>query len=139
MSVRISAPVSTYAVVFAALLGLLGLNFGLSFVRDGSYFSHSITIAIGLGQVLLVVLFFMHLKYYRPKLVWFFAGAGLFWLGILMVLTMSDYITRTAPCRSKSQGRTCLPPRLQLSRRSPIPPVSSNRPSYNAQEAHHGR
>jgi cytochrome c oxidase subunit 4 len=104
MSVRTSTTVWTYVAVFAALLALWGLNFGLSFIHYGRYFSNAIAIAIGLTQVLLVVLFFMHVKYYRDRLVWFFAGAGLFWLGILMVLTMSDYLTRTRPPGVNAKG-----------------------------------
>ena len=40
-----------------------------------------------------VILFFMHLLHSRP-LTWLVPGAGLFWLGILLALTLSDYVTR---------------------------------------------
>ena len=40
-----------------------------------------------------VILFFMHLLHSRP-LTWLVLGAGLFWLGILLALTLSDYVTR---------------------------------------------
>ena len=40
-----------------------------------------------------VVLIFMHVKY-SSRLTQLIAAAGFFWLGILLVLTMSDYLTR---------------------------------------------
>jgi cytochrome c oxidase subunit 4 len=42
---------------------------------------------------LIVILYFMHLRY-SSRLTWVVAGAGFFWLFILMALTMSDYLTR---------------------------------------------
>jgi len=36
----------------------------------------------------------MHVKF-SPRLIWAFALAGLFWLVILFILTMSDYLTRS--------------------------------------------
>jgi len=35
----------------------------------------------------------MHLRYSKP-IVWLVAGAGVFWLGIMFVLALSDYLTR---------------------------------------------
>jgi hypothetical protein len=35
----------------------------------------------------------MHARY-SPKLIWIVGGAAVFWVGILMVLSMSDYLTR---------------------------------------------
>jgi cytochrome c oxidase subunit 4 len=41
----------------------------------------------------LVLLYFMHVAD-RTPLVWVFAFGGFLWLGILLVLTFSDYVTR---------------------------------------------
>ena len=41
----------------------------------------------------LVVLFFMHVKE-STRLTWAVVAGSLFWFGILIVLTMSDYLTR---------------------------------------------
>jgi hypothetical protein len=35
----------------------------------------------------------MHLRYSKPSM-WVFAGVGLFWLGIMFALALSDYLTR---------------------------------------------
>ncbi|PYR44907.1 MAG: hypothetical protein DMF95_21990 [Acidobacteria bacterium] len=44
-------------------------------------------------QSVLVILFFMHVKY-SPRLTWAVVIGSVFWLGILLVLTMGDYLTR---------------------------------------------
>ena len=41
----------------------------------------------------MVVLFFMHVKY-STRLTWAVVIGSVFWLGILLALTMSDYLTR---------------------------------------------
>ena len=91
MSERVVPP-STYVTVFAVLISLTVLTVALSFFDLGQWH----TVVGGLIAVVkasLVVLFFMHL-YYSPKLTWIAAAAGLFWAGILAVLTLSDYISR---------------------------------------------
>ena len=51
-------------------------------------------LAIAATKALLIVLFFMHLL--RSKsLIWVIALSGLFWLGILLILTLTDYATRS--------------------------------------------
>jgi cytochrome c oxidase subunit 4 len=42
----------------------------------------------------LVVLFFMHVKYLDVKATLLVIVAGFFWLTILLLMTMTDYITR---------------------------------------------
>ena len=51
-------------------------------------------LAIAVFKATLVVLFFMHVKY-SSRLTWAVVLGGVFWLGILLVLTMSDYLTRS--------------------------------------------
>jgi caa(3)-type oxidase subunit IV len=52
-----------------------------------------VALAIAGLKALLVAFFFMHLMYtaHRTQLV---TGAGLLWLAILLVLTLSDVLTR---------------------------------------------
>ena len=50
-------------------------------------------LAIAVVKASLVVLFFMHLKY-APRLTKVAVVAGLYWLMILLALTLSDYLTR---------------------------------------------
>jgi cytochrome c oxidase subunit 4 len=48
---------------------------------------------IAVVKALLVLLYFMHLRY-GSHLNWIFAGASFFWLAILLSLTVGDYLTR---------------------------------------------
>jgi cytochrome c oxidase subunit 4 len=91
MTEHITQP-GTYYLVFAGLIALTLLTVGVSFVELGPWHT-TVGVTIGAGKALLVVLFFMHLLH-SPKVMWLAALAGLFWLGILMVLTLSDYLTR---------------------------------------------
>jgi len=81
-----------YYAVFAALLLLLAATVAAAQFDLGRWnFPTATTIAALKG--LLIILFFMHVRYSSP-LTWLFAGAGFFWLGLLISLTLSDYITR---------------------------------------------
>ena len=52
-----------------------------------------VALFIAVTKAVLVVLFFMHAKY-STRLTWVVALAGVFWLGMLLALTMGDYVTR---------------------------------------------
>ena len=45
--------------------------------------------------MLLVILFFMHVRY-KPPLTWMFVAAGFIWLLIMIDLTLADYVSRSA-------------------------------------------
>ncbi len=85
----------TYYTVFAALIALTLLTVGAGFLDLGPW--HTLVgLGFGAAKASLVVLIFMHLWYsLRPQpLLWITIAAGLFWLGIMIVLTLSDYLTR---------------------------------------------
>jgi cytochrome c oxidase subunit 4 len=82
----------TYLVTGLALLGLLALTMVVAYVNLGP-FNTSVAMLISLAKGALIVLFFMHLRYSRPIL-WVFAGAGFFWLAIMLALALSDYLSR---------------------------------------------
>jgi len=82
-----------YFAVFFALLALTAVTTAVSFVDLGGPFNIVAAITIAVVKTLLVALFFMHLRY-SSYLTVLFAGAGLFWLGIMIVLTISDYLSR---------------------------------------------
>jgi cytochrome c oxidase subunit IV len=85
-------PVSTYLKVFAALAVLLVLTVAVAQVHLG-ILNTPIAMAIGLAKAVLIVLFFMHVRY-APPLVRIFAAGGFLWLAIMFVLTFSDVLTR---------------------------------------------
>jgi cytochrome c oxidase subunit 4 len=85
-------PPRTYYTVFAALMVLTVLTVGASFVPMGPW--HTLVgLGFGAAKAGLVILIFMHL-WYSPRLLWLVLAAGLFWLGIMIVLTLTDYLTR---------------------------------------------
>jgi cytochrome c oxidase subunit 4 len=78
--------------VLAALLVLTATTILVSYV-DLGVFNTPIALVIAAAKAALVVVFFMHLVR-APRVAWLAAAGGLFWLGILVVLTMSDLMTR---------------------------------------------
>ena len=90
-------PVRLYVAIFAALLCLTALTVGVSFVDLGGGRLHManalVAITIAISKALLVVLFFMHVRW-SGRLTWIFVGAGAFWLIILFTLMLGDYFTR---------------------------------------------
>jgi cytochrome c oxidase subunit 4 len=85
-------PTRTYYGVFAALIALTLVTVGASFLELGAWHT-TVGVLIGAVKATLVGLFFMHLLH-ASKASWLAVLAGLFWLAILMTLTLSDYLTR---------------------------------------------
>jgi cytochrome c oxidase subunit 4 len=82
----------TYFLIFAALLLLTGATVLVAELPLGGW--HTVlALAIAAVKALLVVLFFMHLLH-SARLTWIVAAAGVFWLGIMFTITLSDYLTR---------------------------------------------
>ena len=85
-------PTKTYLAIFVALMVLLGITIGVAYVDLGKL-NLAVAMGIAIAKAALIVWFFMHLRY-GQRLTWVFAGAGFFWLAIMLVLTMGDYATR---------------------------------------------
>jgi cytochrome c oxidase subunit IV len=81
-----------YYRVFGILLGLTLLTVGIAFFDLGPLNS-IIALTIATAKALLVLLFFMHLRY-SGGLTWIVLGAGIFWLVLLITGTLQDYLTR---------------------------------------------
>jgi len=84
--------VKTYAAVFGALLALTITTVAVSKMDLGEYnFIAAMTIAV--IKATLVVMFFMDVRRAtsRTKL---FVCAGFFWMAILLVFLLSDYLRR---------------------------------------------
>jgi cytochrome c oxidase subunit IV len=85
-------PAKSYAFIFVALIALTGLTTGVAFLDLGALNTVA-ALVIAVCKMLLVVLFFMHVKY-MPGLTKIVVVAGFFWLAILLTLTLGDYFTR---------------------------------------------
>jgi cytochrome c oxidase subunit 4 len=81
-----------YYAVFAALLVGTGLTVAVAFVDLGAL-NNVLMLGIAMTKALLVILFFMHVRW-STRLTWVVAASGFVWLLILFGLTMSDYFTR---------------------------------------------
>ena len=85
-------PTRVYYTVFAILMLCTYLTVQIAFFDLGPL-NVVAALAIAVFKATLVVLFFMHVKY-STKLTWAVVLGSVFWLGILLALTMSDYLTR---------------------------------------------
>ncbi|HZT79532.1 MAG TPA: cytochrome C oxidase subunit IV family protein [Gemmataceae bacterium] len=83
----------TYVVVCALLVVLTFLTVGFSFTHVPGLWHVVVGLLIALCKASLVVLFFMH-AILSPRLVWTVIAVVCFWVGILFVLTLTDYLSR---------------------------------------------
>ena len=85
-------PPGIYLTIILTLLVLTAATVGAAYVDLGR-FNIVVALAIATVKATLVVLFFMHAKYV-PKRTQLVIIAGIFWLALLLFMTMSDYISR---------------------------------------------
>jgi cytochrome c oxidase subunit 4 len=85
-------PRKVYFAVFTALIVLTATTTAVSFSDLGPW---NTVVALGIAfiKATLVALFFMHVKY-SPRLTQITVAGGLFWLVILIALTLSDFMSR---------------------------------------------
>lgn len=85
-------PKRTYYVIYFVLMFCTYLTWQVAYFDLGALNTVA-ALTIAVFKAVLVVLFFMHVKY-GTRLTMVTAAGGVFWLGILLALTMSDYLTR---------------------------------------------
>ena len=85
-------PIKTYAVICASLLVLTFLTYRIALVNLGPL-NVVVAIVIACVKATLVVLFFMHAAY-APRRTRLVIMAGIFWMLLLLGLTLADYLTR---------------------------------------------
>jgi cytochrome c oxidase subunit IV len=86
------APLKLYYSIFAALIVGTLITVWVAFFDLGPL-NNIVMLAIAGTKALLVVLFFMHVRW-STRLTMVVAAAGFFWLLILFTLTMADYMSR---------------------------------------------
>ena len=82
-----------YYTIWIALLCLTGITAAVSFVDLGPL-NTIVALVIATVKALLVVLFFMHVKYTSERLTKIVIVSAVFWLFLLLALSMADYATR---------------------------------------------
>ena len=85
-------PKRLYYTVFGLLMLCTYLTVQVAFF-DLGVLNTVVALTIAVFKATIVVLFFMHVKY-STRLTWAVVLGSIFWLGILIVLTLSDYLTR---------------------------------------------
>jgi cytochrome c oxidase subunit 4 len=86
-------PSKLYITIWITLLCLTVITAAVSFVDLGP-FNTIVALVIATFKAVLVVLFFMHVKYTSEKLTKMVVVAAIFWLLLLLGLSMADYATR---------------------------------------------
>jgi cytochrome c oxidase subunit 4 len=84
-----------YLVIFLLLCTLTAVTVQAA-GRDFGVLNTTIALGVAFTKATLVVLYFMHVRY-SSRLTHLFIFAGVVWLAILILLTVSDYISRPWP------------------------------------------
>ena len=82
-------PVPVYLAVFAALLTLTGITVWAA-RHDFGALNTPVALGIAVLKAVLVILFFMHVKY-SPRLTKLVVVSAFVWLAIMIVGTLQDY------------------------------------------------
>ncbi len=85
-------PMRVYFIIFLALMILTAITVWVAFFDLGAV-NDAVALGIASTKAMLVILYFMHVRY-SSKLTWIFAGVGFLFLVILLAFTMSDVLTR---------------------------------------------
>jgi cytochrome c oxidase subunit 4 len=83
----------TYVLIGILLILLTVLTVGLSFLHVAPLLHLVLGLAIAVAKASLVLLFFMH-ALISPRLTWIVIVVAGCWFCILLVLTLTDYLTR---------------------------------------------
>lgn len=86
-------PPRVYAGVFGILLCFTALTVFASYLELGVY-NAVVALTIAVIKAVLVILFFMHIRY-SSKLTMLTIAAGFLTLVVLLSMTMTDYISRS--------------------------------------------
>jgi cytochrome c oxidase subunit IV len=86
-------PRKLYYGIWGALLCLTVITAAVAFVDLGP-FNTVVALIIATIKALMVVLFFMHVRYTSEKMTKVVIFAAIFWLLLLLTLSLTDYSTR---------------------------------------------
>jgi len=81
-----------YFLIFGLLLAFTALTVYAAFLDLGPL-NDVVMLAIAVAKAVLVVLFFMHVRY-SGRLIALVVSSGVLWFLILIALALSDYLTR---------------------------------------------
>jgi cytochrome c oxidase subunit 4 len=99
------SPKSVYYTIFGTLMVMTAITVGVAFINLG-VLNFPVALAIAVFKATLVILFFMHVKY-SSRLTKLIVSGAMFFLVILIALTMTDYLSRgwhAAPSGTATAG-----------------------------------
>jgi cytochrome c oxidase subunit 4 len=86
-------PRTTYFAVFGALIVLTAVTVVVANFNFPWILNDVIAMTVAVTKMMLVLLFFMHVRY-SSRLIWVIVASMFFWLLILLLLTLTDYTSR---------------------------------------------
>jgi cytochrome c oxidase subunit IV len=94
MSAHSSSPLKIYVTIWAALLVGTYVTYRVAFLDLGP-FNAAVALTIATIKATLVALFFMHVKGASDKMIKVVVISAIFFLMLLLILSMADFGTRT--------------------------------------------
>jgi cytochrome c oxidase subunit 4 len=82
-----------YVVIISILFALTWATWAIAF-QDLGIWNPVVALTIAVIKAVLVILFFMHVRY-SSRLTKITVAAGFFWLLIMITLSLSDYLSRS--------------------------------------------
>ena len=96
-------PVKMYVMVWVALMVLLALTVAASYWNTGHiWINNTIMLTIAVAKTMLILLYFMHVRW-SSKLTIIFAASGFLWVLFLFAFSMGDYMSRPELSRLQEQ------------------------------------
>jgi cytochrome c oxidase subunit 4 len=122
-------------IVFAILMALMVLTVVVALVFEFGVFEIPIALTIATIKAVVIMLYFMHLRY-SSRLTWLFAGSGTFWLLILIAFSLSDFLSRDwiSPILNSGESREMA---SSYFGGLPDPDTALNQGSHGESGAHH--
>jgi cytochrome c oxidase subunit 4 len=85
-------PRRVYYTIYAILMACTLLTVQIAYFDLGAMNTVA-ALTIAVFKAVLVILFFMHVRH-STRLTWVVVAGSVLWLGIMLALTMGDYLTR---------------------------------------------
>jgi len=82
-----------YVVIISILITLTCATWAIAFIDLGIW-NPVVALTIAVIKAVLVILFFMHVRYSSQSIM-ITVAAGFFWLLIMITLSLSDYLSRS--------------------------------------------
>lgn len=83
---------ATYLLIFGILMVLTAVTVSVAYIDLGPLNTPA-ALAIAIAKAAVVILYFMHVRH-STRLTWIVVIGSFLWLGVLFVLTLSDYLSR---------------------------------------------